>query len=171
MDIFLLSGAFTITQTSISPSPPQVGNSVTLTCQSNSRYEYCDWWLGEWERDKVCKFEWKSRTNSVQRQTCPTLYTRMRFVGENGEYKNNECKVKLSNVQLSDAGNWTCKMESYAKLTRGSTVQKELNLEIGTSVLRNPVSIGEYSGINIWMGLYTDEGVFLIILDENKILF
>ena len=98
-----------------------------MSCQSDSHYEYCDWWHGKWGQDKVCEFEWKRRFNGVKRQSCPILGTRMRFVGD---YDSHECKVELLNVELSDAGNWTCKMEKYAFVGRGSTDKKILNLEI-----------------------------------------
>ena len=86
-------------------------------------FEYCDWH----HDDKICKFEWKRWHWAVKKQACPNLRNRVKFVGD---YDSHECKVELKNVQLSDAGNWTCKVEAYGFFTRGDIVSKEINLRV-----------------------------------------
>lgn len=137
--------AFTIKQTSISPTTPaQVGKTVTLNCQSDSYFEYCDWWHGEWENDKVCKFEWKYSHDAVKRQRCTKLHKRMRFVGD---YESHECKVELSNVQLSDSGVWTCRVEEYKTVISGRSIRKTLNLEIVNNTKPVPKIVPRLSSI------------------------
>ena len=103
--------------------PSTVGQTVALSCQVDGYYEYCDWH----HEDQICKFEWKRWHWAVKKQACPNLLNRVNFIGD---YDSHECKVELKNVQLSDAGNWTCKVEAYGFFTRGDIVSKELNLQV-----------------------------------------
>jgi hypothetical protein len=85
--------AFQIIKSSRSPQGPvKVGSTVELTCQTDENYEYCDWWIGDFTREKECRFEWKRSHGAVKQQKCDTLKDRMQFIG-----KNDECKVVLSN--------------------------------------------------------------------------
>ena len=118
--------AFEIVHKSIGPSntPLHVGSTVTLSCQSDSYFEYCIWR----HKDGVCNFEWKSKHNAVKMQTCTVLSTRVRFVGN---YDSHECKIQLINAQMSDSGKWKCEMESYVwGLTRGYIKKDYLDLQI-----------------------------------------
>ena len=120
--------AFKIKKTSLSPpGTAKVGSTVELSCQTDSYYEYCDWWVGEYDEEKECRFEWKSKHDAVKKQKCPTLKNRMQF---DGNYEAHECKVVLSNVGLADSGNWTCKIEQYKAIGRGPVRRKEINLEV-----------------------------------------
>ena len=47
-----------------------------------------------------------------------------------GKYDKHECNVELSNVEVSDSGNWTCKVEGYGFFTRGDIVEKHLSLKV-----------------------------------------
>ena len=116
--------AFVIKQTAVDPKfQATVGNTITLTCQSDGYFEYCDWE----HQDKVCKFEWKRWHWAVRKQTCPELSSRMNYVGN---YKSHECKVELTDVELADAGKWQCTVEGYGFWTRGDIVSAELNLDV-----------------------------------------
>ena len=53
-----------------------------------------------------------------------------------GKYDKHECKVELSNVEVSDSGNWTCKVEGYGFFTRGDIVEKHLSLKVMNYTLR-----------------------------------
>ena len=120
--------AFQIKKTSISPQGPvKVGSTVELSCQTDAYYEYCDWWVGDFDAEKECRFEWKSKHDAVKKQKCRTLKNRMQF---EGNYEAHECKVVLSNVGLNDAGTWTRKIEEYASLGRGPVRRKQLKLEV-----------------------------------------
>ena len=120
--------AFKIKKTSVNPMAcAKVGGTVSLSCQSDDDYEYCDWWNGEHSIAKECKFEWKYNHNAVRRQDCNTLKDRMHF---DGDYSAYECKVNLSKLKLSDSGNWTCKMEAYTAIGRSYVKRKKLELQI-----------------------------------------
>ena len=112
-------------KTSIFPdAPSKLGETITLTCQADGYFEYCDWYHG----DQVCKFEWKRWHSEVRKQTCPPqLKNRMNYVGE---YDEHECKVEIKNVEVADSGNWTCIVEGYGFFTTGDIVKKQLSVDI-----------------------------------------
>ena len=102
--------------------PP--GKTVTLSCKADGYFEYCDWYHGS----QVCKFEWKRWHSAVRKQSCSRkLRNRMNYVGH---YDEHECKVELKNVDVSDSGNWTCKVEGYGFFTRGDIVKKYIHLDV-----------------------------------------
>ena len=116
--------AFQIKKTSLSPQGPvKVGSTVELSCQTDDHYEYCDWWVGEYNEQTECRFEWKSKHDAVKKQKCPTLKDRMQF---DGNYNAHECKVVLTNVGMADSGIWTCKIEEYASIGRGPVRREEI---------------------------------------------
>ena len=119
---------FEIIKHFVSPRNPSiVGSNVELTCQTDSKYEYCDWWNGEYREEKECKFEWKRRHDEVRQQRCDILQHRMMF---DGNFETHECKGVLSTVRLCEAGTWTCKIEEYAFFGRGDVKRKIIQLEI-----------------------------------------
>ena len=129
------TNAFEIIESSISPSnSAKVGSQVTLNCKSDGYYEYCDWWLGDLDpqnqrNTKYCKFEWKRNVNDVRQQACNIAH-KAHF---DGNYESNECKLVLKNVETSDSGTWTCRMEKYASIGSGTSRDKQLKLEVGSS--------------------------------------
>ena len=130
------TNAFEIIESSISPSnSAKVGSQVTLNCKSDGYYEYCDWWLGDLDlqnlqNTKYCKFEWKRNVDDVRQQKCNIAH-KAHF---DGNYESNECKLVLKNVETSDSGTWTCRMESYASIGSGTSRDKQLKLEVGSSI-------------------------------------
>ena len=129
----LCTDAFEIIKSSPSTSA-KIGSKVTLSCESDEAYEYCDWWLGEVDpqnpqNTKYCKFEWKSNVKDVRQQNC-NIADKAHF---DGDYELNECKLVLKNVETSDSGIWTCRMEKYASIGRGTSRNKQLKLEVGSS--------------------------------------
>ena len=129
--------AFEIKESYIKPMEAiEVGSTVRLSCKSDSHYEYCVWR----HRNRVCNFEWKKSHGAVKKQTCTELDNRAIF---KGDYNSHECAIDLTNVQLSDNGEWSCEMESYVwGIVRGYTHKKSLNLrvvkEITTSATTTP---------------------------------
>lgn len=102
--------------------PP--GTTVKLSCKADGYFEYCDWYHGS----QVCKFEWKRWHSAVRKQSCSKqLRNRMNYVGH---YDEHECKVELKNIDVSDSGNWTCKVEGYGFFTRGDIVKNYIHLEV-----------------------------------------
>ena len=131
--IINFTNAFEISESSISPSnPAKVGSEVTLHCKSDGRYEYCDWWSGDLnsQNKKYCKFEWKRNVDDVRQQEC-NIADKTHF---DGVYDSNECKLVLKNVETSDSGIWTCRMEEYSRFGRGTSKDKKLKLEVGSSI-------------------------------------
>ena len=117
--------AFEIKESYIKPMEAiEVGSTVRLSCKSDSHYEYCVWR----HRNRVCNFEWKKSHGAVKKQTCTELDNRAIF---KGDYNSHECAIDLTNVQLSDNGEWSCEMESYVwGIVRGYTHKKSLNLRV-----------------------------------------
>merc|ERR1719367_56995 len=125
---------FDIIKTSVLPSiSVDIGSTVTLNCQSDEKWEYCDWWLEEVDDGKLCKFEWKRNVNDVRKQEC-TLSDRARY---SGNYESHECNLVLSNVQPSDSGNWNCRMEEHATVFAGHSEKRTLKLQVGSSTSAN----------------------------------
>ena len=121
---------FDIIKTSVSPSNSvDIGSTVTLNCQSDEKWEYCDWWLGEVKDNKLCKFEWKRSVNDVRKQRC-TLSDRASYTGN---YASHECNLVLSNVKPSDSGNWNCRMEEHATILSGHSEKRTLKLQVASS--------------------------------------
>ena len=121
---------FDIVKTSVSPSNSvDIGSTVTLNCQSDEKWEYCDWWLGEVKDNKLCKFEWKRSVNDVRKQSC-TLSGRASYTGN---YESHECNLVLSNVQPSDSGNWHCRMEEHSRFLDGHSEKRTLELQVASS--------------------------------------
>ena len=53
------------------------------------------------------------------------------YLSSPGDYENHECKVQLSSVDLQDAGDWVCTMESYVwGPVRGQIAQKVVQLKV-----------------------------------------
>ena len=117
--------AFEIKEIYIKPMEAiEVGSTVRLSCKSDGHYEYCVWR----HRNRVCNFEWKKSHGAVKKQTCTELDNRAIF---KGDYDSHECAIDLTNVQLSDNGEWSCEMESYVwGIVRGYTHKKSLNLRV-----------------------------------------
>ena len=117
--------AFEIKESYIKPMEAiEVGNTVRLSCKSDGHYEYCVWR----HRNRVCNFEWKKAHGAVKKQICTELDNRAIF---RGDYNSHECAIDLTNVQLSDNGEWSCEMESYVwGIVRGYTHKKSLNLRV-----------------------------------------
>ena len=111
--------------TSILPKETSlIGDTLTLSCQADGYFEYCDWY----HKGRVCKFEWKRWHSAVRKQSCyRKLRNRMNYIGN---YDKHECKVELSNVDVSDSGNWTCQVEGYGFFTRGDIVKKQLSINV-----------------------------------------
>ena len=83
------------------------GDTVELKCVTSDWYEFCSWK----HNNQVCKFEWKRSYGDVRKQSCDlNLNDRIKFVGNYNDY---DCSIELSNLSLSDAGEWTCDLESY----------------------------------------------------------
>ena len=126
------TNTFEIIDSSISPSNfAKVGSEVTLNCKSDGYYEYCEWWIGDsdLQNTKYCKFEWKRNVDDVRQQECNIAH-KAHF---DGNYESNECKLVLKNVETSDSGTWTCRMEEYATIGSGTSRAKHLKLEVGSS--------------------------------------
>ena len=104
------------------------GENVILKCVASNWYEFCSWK----HDDNICKFEWKRSSGSVQKQNCDhELNDSIRFLGN---YNKHECSIQLSNLSLSDVGEWTCELESYVwGPISGNKDKAVLNLMVGSS--------------------------------------
>lgn len=80
---------------------------------------------------KYCQFEREGSSPDQRKQKC-IHQDRVKFLDD---YNSNECKIVLSNIQLSDAGDWTCKMYGGGK---GNSRTKTLQLDVIFSPERRP---------------------------------
>ena len=106
ISLFVVTFGFRIQES----SPTQwatKGQSVTLTCKSSHRFEYCSWIAPNQQK---CNFEWKMNLNQVIKKTCSLYFREDDFVGN---YRNQECSLRISRVTQADEGVWTCVMEKY----------------------------------------------------------
>ena len=106
ISLFVVTFGFRIQES----SPTQwatKGQSVTLTCKSSHRFEYCSWIAPNQQK---CNFEWKMNLNQVIKKTCSLYFREDDFVGN---YRNQECSLRISSVTQADEGVWTCVMEKY----------------------------------------------------------
>ena len=105
------------------------GDAVKLTCVTSDWYEFCSWK----HNNQICKFEWKRSYGDVKKQSCDTnLNDRIQFVGNYNKY---DCSIELSNLTLSDAGEWTCDLESYVwGPLSGTKDTAEFNLTIDSDL-------------------------------------
>ena len=130
--------------------------SVILKCVSSDWYEFCSW-----KHDsKVCKFEWKRRFGGVRKQDCDVSFNdRIRFLGN---YGNHECSIELSNLTLSDAGKWSCELQSYVLgPISGSSDKASLHLILDTDLHSNEIiieSTNEHKRRSIGSTTAEDEG-------------
>ena len=102
------------------------GDSVTLFCSVDAYWEWCKFSHG----GKVCDYVWKKEQWNVTVLNCEDFAGRAEFVADYDQY---HCAMKLSNVQLEDAGDWSCELESYhASRYRGSGYQRtgEMVIEV-----------------------------------------
>ena len=113
-----------------------LGDTVTLKCVASEWYEYCSWT----HNNQICKFEWKRSFSGVRIQDCDDdLKERMQFLGN---YNDHECLIELSNVSLSDTGEWVCALESYVWGPISGTIDRAtLNLTVDADLDYNETLI------------------------------
>ena len=131
-------------------------SSVILKCVSSDWYEFCSWK----HNSKVCKFEWKRRFGGVRKQDCDISFNdRIRFLGN---YNKHECSIELSNLTLSDAGKWTCELQSYVLgPISGSSDKASIHLILDSDLLINETiieSTNEHNRRSIGSTSSQDEG-------------
>ena len=133
---------FAIMNSSISPnSISQIGETVSLSCKTDATYKYCSWLFESSENDEYCNFELASLVAYKKLDGC-SLKNRVQF---RGNQSSNECKIVLLKAQISDSGNWTCKMKESTYFVADEDKhfeEKTLHLEIIPSKEEN-------EGINI----------------------
>ena len=98
---------------------------MTLTCRSDGYWEYCNWR----HRDRECQLEWKYSYGDVTKQQChDDLEDRVSIAGD---YNKHECSIRISGLEMKDAGSWECQMEAYVSgVFRGTTDKKSVPLRI-----------------------------------------
>eukprot|EP00095_Tigriopus_kingsejongensis_P003256 maker-scaffold69_size418775-snap-gene-2.27 protein:Tk03256 transcript:maker-scaffold69_size418775-snap-gene-2.27-mRNA-1 annotation:"immunoglobulin heavy chain cdr3" len=118
------ASAFQIVRTS-HQEQAELGQTITLTCQSDSYFEHCVWR----HESEMCEFEWKRADNKVVKQRCSSrLFSRIEIIGD---YSKHECAIEITNVAAADAGNWQCEMEDYIwGPARGASDRKVLPLKV-----------------------------------------
>jgi len=101
------------------------GDSLTLVCQVDSYWEYCNW-----KHDgRHCNLEWKRAVWNVTKQSCHGDLTDRVTIA--GDYNKHQCSIKISDLRLEDAGDWKCEMESYVYGTSSGYKTKQT---IGVSI-------------------------------------
>ena len=112
------------------------GDTVILKCVTSDWYEFCSWK----HKTQICKFEWKRSLSGVTKQDCDgDLKDRIQFLGN---YNDHECLIELSNVSLSDTGEWVCALESYVWGPISGTIDRAtLNLTVDADLDYNETLI------------------------------
>lgn len=120
-----ISDAFKIVSYSSHEADHYPGDHVTLVCRSDDYWEYCTWK----HKKRTCNLEWKYATGNVTKQKChDDIDDRVTIAGD---YEKHECSIKISDLELNDAGSWQCEMEEYRSgLFRGYTAQKNIDLNV-----------------------------------------
>lgn len=98
---------------------PHIGGTLMLTCVSSSPHEHCIWTHNK----DVCKFDWGTRHINVQNKHCKAYGKRLEF---HGVYDAQQCKIKLSDITISDSGKWTCEMVNKKNLK----ISEDINIEV-----------------------------------------
>ena len=84
------------------------GDTVRLSCRSNSPWEWCRWI----HYDQFCDLEWVSNGAGVAKAGCGDFSDgKIVFSGDYGGA--NECAVDVTGVSLGDRGLWMCEVEKY----------------------------------------------------------
>ena len=138
----------------------KVGDTVTLKCVASEWYEYCSWK----HENQICTFEWKRSFSEVRKQDCDgDMKERIQFLGN---YNDHECLIELSNVSLSDAGEWMCELESYLwGPISGTKDRATLNLIVDSDLDYNETLIDSKEKVG------GEEGkTVLFIAINNKVL-
>lgn len=113
-------------------NPHHVDSKILLKCISNSAYEHCTWR----HRKKACRFDWNKHHNGLKESTnCDSFNGRVKFTGN---YDTHECGIELNSVARSDAGVWTCEMESATTWKKSSGEIKSKTIKI--TVISGPTN-------------------------------
>ena len=93
-------------------SPFIEGTTVILECQGSDSMEKCNWYHKSGNKEYLCKFDWTRKNGKKETKTyCSrSLTDRIKFVGN---YDENKCFVKLSNIGTTDDGEWKCYLQEY----------------------------------------------------------
>ena len=114
---FVLSDRFRIIKSDIEvdngDSPPfKPGSNVTLKCQASDTMEHCIWSHKSRGKYQKCTFEWTLTNGNTETKKCypDDINKRTNFVGN---YDQNECFIKLLNINTYDHGEWKCHIQEY----------------------------------------------------------
>eukprot|EP00092_Neocalanus_flemingeri_P076630 GFUD01095061.1.p1 GENE.GFUD01095061.1~~GFUD01095061.1.p1 ORF type:complete len:309 (+),score=91.30 GFUD01095061.1:36-962(+) len=91
------------------------GQTLSLTCKSNSAWEFCLWKHTNSDYKEVgvrdCLMEWKRAKGGVSVEKCHAELTDR--VSISGDYDNQECGLTITGLEVEDGGSWECEMEEY----------------------------------------------------------
>ena len=91
------------------------GTSAELWCQSDASWEWCRWI----HHDRFCDYEWMTSSpaiaiggggGGVERTSCDFPEGKVELIGN---YDNNECGIRINDLELTDRGLWLCEIEKY----------------------------------------------------------
>lgn len=137
LQLLLQTEAFKVVSYTQDEKVHNPGDSVTLVCQVDSYWEYCNW-----KHDgRHCNLEWKRAVWNVTKQSCHGDLTDRVSIA--GDYEKHQCSIKISDLRLEDAGNWKCEMESYVYGTSsgyktGQTIA--VSIKSPTTTILKPVT-------------------------------
>eukprot|EP00092_Neocalanus_flemingeri_P103739 GFUD01132781.1.p1 GENE.GFUD01132781.1~~GFUD01132781.1.p1 ORF type:complete len:338 (+),score=97.91 GFUD01132781.1:37-1050(+) len=91
------------------------GQTLSLTCKSDSSWEFCLWKHTNSDYKEVgvrdCLMEWKRAKGGVSVEKCHAELTNR--VSISGDYDNQECGLTITGLEVEDGGSWECEMEEY----------------------------------------------------------
>eukprot|EP00092_Neocalanus_flemingeri_P031215 GFUD01033907.1.p1 GENE.GFUD01033907.1~~GFUD01033907.1.p1 ORF type:complete len:304 (+),score=94.22 GFUD01033907.1:37-948(+) len=110
-----LSTSFHITSHTQNKQSFVPGQTLSLTCKSDSAWEFCLWKHTNSDYKEVgvrdCLMEWKRAKGGVSVEKCHAELTDR--VSISGDYDNQECGLTITGLEVEDGGSWECEMEEY----------------------------------------------------------
>ena len=118
------SGSFTIDKYQVDNTNLTIGDSLRLSCTSNTWWKSCQ--FNHVSTGRTCKFQWQKYYKNVTDMNCKDFKDRFTY---DGRYYNHECSVIIANMQANDAGNWECMMEEYWNFFIGEPIYTKVTFE------------------------------------------
>ena len=121
------NSGFRVTHVTYVDSPIMEGGAVNLNCSLNDNFHFCIFTLLNDNDMKKCVFDYGGNQIDCHED----FKNRVRYASDSNQ-ANKICAIEITNVNLNDAGNWTCQAEKWLSSTQfqgqGEVVQGYKNI-------------------------------------------